>query len=286
MDTRQRPRRSWQPRANLLAAATLLAAAALALAGCSDDDVGNTKKNKDATAADTTPQPPPPKPGQVVINELYLSPAFPSKTKYFAMDQGMGPDGNPGYDTCDKFVEVVNVSGGKVHLNGVSLHSKSKKVYTFSSLTLEPQAAILLFYRGKLGTMDCTSKKLPAAKSSQVKVVGSSDSYFISASDVQAYLVDSAGKELDRVFYNLAGSAPSGLSIVRKEELAAAPKQGLALIKHPTAACAKARSYDAGVLRLAFSPGTCADGVSGFKTKCMCAKPPADAGPADSKSKQ
>lgn len=211
-------------------------------------------------------------PGDLLITEIYLDPDFYSKTEYYANDEEKGPDGNSGYDSCDKFVEAVNATERNLNLDGVKLFSKDKEVYQFSNFVLGLYEAVVIFYRYE---DKCGDKDLPNLGVS-VKVLGSAGYSFVSADKPQVSL--KKGKvAIDRVYYDQ--SLPAGISLTRPDGLDASGflnNGQVRLVKHSEASCVS-RNEEGRIL--AFSPGTCVDGKL-FASKCFCDQPE-DAGVGD-----
>ena len=200
-------------------------------------------------------------PGYLLITEAYLKPDFYTDSKYYANDDNKGPDLNPGYDSCDKFVEIVNVTGERLSLNGVNLFSKESEIYDFSGMVLEGYEAVVVFYRHE---EKCSGKDLPDL-GEDIHVVGSLGRSFVTADRPQIVLKKN-GVEIDRVYYD-AGS-PAGISLARCPEMDA--REFLAdgqvkLVKHPEVFCVNKEEGKS----LAFSPGTCLNGES-FVSRCEC----------------
>ncbi|MBI5871887.1 hypothetical protein HZB88_02275 [archaeon] len=202
-------------------------------------------------------------PGDLVINELYLGPGAYAPTKYYAEDDGYGPDGNPGYDACDKFVEVVNTANKTLNLDGVKIYSQTNERYVFPEVELEQYQAAIIFYRYEEN--NCGA--LPDVP--DAKVLESEDYYFISAgSNVQAWL-KYEDTTIDGVIYTASSSAPEGISLVRSPELTGFSGNQVELVKHPESPCVATKTEDDDIYKLAFSPGTCVSGMQ-FDTGCEC----------------
>lgn len=95
----------------------------------------------DAAAPDSAPAPvacgPPPDPGELVINELLVSP--PEGAAGDANQDGV----RDAYD--DEFVELVNASDATISLEGIQLLSAGRPKHRFGPGCLGPGQALLLF---------------------------------------------------------------------------------------------------------------------------------------------
>ncbi len=202
-------------------------------------------------------------PGDLAINELYLDPGAYAPTKYYAEDNGYGPDGNPGYDACDKFVEVVNTADKTLNLGGVKIYSQTYERYAFPEIELKQHQAAIIFYRYEENNCGALPD-IPGAE-----VLESEDYYFISASsNVQAWL-KYEDTTIDGVIYTASSSAPEGISLVRNPELAEFSGNQVELVKHPESPCVKTKTDGEDTYKLAFSPGTCSSEEQ-FDTGCEC----------------
>ena len=194
---------------------------------------------------------PSPSAGDVLINEFFFDPESNDVSSDANLDGTVDAKG-------DEFVEVVNVSGVPLALDGLRLEEGNGKGFVFPVGTcLEVDQAALVFGKFNMDAVDAYSPAL-------VFGFGDDEGYGLALNNTgdSITLLTSEGLEVDSVVYSVGSSNPHrGRSMVRSPEL-----NGLAqFIAHDEAPGAQERL---------FSPGTCTTGAM-FPT-CEASTTPED----------